>query len=243
MKAIPIFEVDDPPALRPETIHVWRIALDLPPDALARFRESLSADEQARADRFRFETHRDHFVAGRGALRAILSRYVGIAPDQLAFTYGPQGKPALSNAGDGLEFNLTHSHGLALLALGPGGRIGIDLEQLRPMDDAERIAERFFSARERDALRAIPAEGKVEAFLRCWTRKEAFIKAIGEGFSMPLDRFDVSLDPGAGARLLSVADRPDEAARWTLIELDLAPGFLAAVAIQGPCREIQLIRT
>jgi 4'-phosphopantetheinyl transferase len=242
MGPITIIETDVRAPLRAESLHVWRITLDRTSDVLERLLEWLSADERARAERFRFEPHRDHFVAGRGVLRAVMGHYLGLRPDRVAFDYGPQGKPSLANGCSTvpLEFNLTHSHGLALLAVALGRRVGIDVEQVRPMDDAERIAERFFSPAERTALRAVPPGDKIEAFFRCWTRKEAFIKAIGEGFSMPLDCFDVSLEPGLGARLLAVADRPGEAARWSLTELEPAPGFLAAVAMEGACEELRL---
>jgi 4'-phosphopantetheinyl transferase len=215
-----------------DEVHVWRIALDPPPSLAGRFEAVLSPDERARADRFRMARDRARFVVGRGWLRTILGRYLGAEPGRLAFRYGPQGKPALEGD-DMARFNLAHSHDLALLAVAEGRELGIDLEQIRPMADAERIIERFFSMRERAAFLGLPGPDRPVAFFRGWTRKEAYLKAIGLGFSMPLDRFDVTLAPGEPARLLHVEGRPEEPGRWTLHDLDPGPGFLAALAVEG----------
>lgn len=219
--------------LSTDDVHVWRIPLDVPPATLDRLASLVSGDERDRADRFYFDRDRNRFLAARGALRMILGSYLDSDPSLLSFHYGPRGKPSL--AGSPLEFNLTHSAGLALCAVALGRRLGIDVEALRPLPDAAAIAERFFSDAERRALRSVTEAQRTLAFFQCWTRKEAYIKAIGEGLSMPLDRFDVSLLPGEPARLLAVAGDPDAPRRWTLHDLDPGPGLVAAIAVEGPC--------
>jgi len=218
-----------------DEVHVWRACLDQPATTLERLTQTLSADEQRRAERFYFERHRRRFIAARGVLRAILGRYLGLEPDQVEFAYGAQGKPALANCcyGDDLFFNLSHSHKLALYAVTRHRQVGVDLEYIRVVTDDERIAASTFSARENREWRTLLKVKQREAFFNCWTRKEAYIKAIGDGLSRPLDQFDVSLVPGEPARLLNVIGHPEEAARWCLKELAPAPGYAAALAAEG----------
>jgi 4'-phosphopantetheinyl transferase len=221
-------------------VHVWRVGLDQPAHIRDRLPGLLVPEERDRAARFVFDRDRDHYVVGRGVLRILLGRYLGLPPELVPIAYGRFGKPELAAGSPHarLAFNLAHSHGFALYAFAQGRRVGIDLERVRPMPDAESIAARFFSARERAALSALPAGERVNGFFRAWTRKEAFIKALGEGLSRPLDRFSVSLGPGEPARLLEVADDPAEAGRWTLRDLDAPSGFLAALAADGPLAEV-----
>lgn len=218
-------------------VHLWRGSLDLSPAERDRLWSILSADEQARAARYHFARDRDRFVAGRGLLRCLLSRYLPLRPGAIRFEYSPYGKPALSPgqqpAGPPLHFNLSHSQGLGLWGVTRVGRIGVDVEQVHAGPAEERIAERFFSPRETAVLRALPAEAQDQAFFCCWTRKEAFIKALGEGLSFPLDQFDVSLGPDEPAALLQVLTDPAEAARWSLIGVLPGPGFVGAVAVEG----------
>ncbi len=162
----------------------------------------------------------------------LLGRYLDAAPERLEFRYGPQGKPSLPEDRS-LRFNLAHSHDLALLAVTEGREVGIDLEGLRPLADAEQIIARFFSPRERAEFLALPAPERLVAFFRGWTRKEAYIKARGLGFAMPLDAFDVALAPGVASRLLRVESSPDEPGRWSFRDLAPGPGFLAAMAVEG----------
>jgi 4'-phosphopantetheinyl transferase len=168
-------------------------------------------------------------------LRIILGHYLNLEPDQVRFIYGAQGKPALASrrGQDSLDLNLSHSQELALFAVTRRRRVGVDLECIRPIAEAEQIAARTFSAQEYQVWRTLPEAAKQEAFFHCWTRKEAYIKAIGDGLSRPLDRFDVSLAPGEPARLLNVAGHPEEATRWSLKELTPAPGYVAALAVEG----------
>jgi 4'-phosphopantetheinyl transferase len=218
--------------LEHDQVDVWLARLDLQADSLGQLRRALSADERARADRFYFPRDRDRFVAARGMLREILSRYLEGAPGTLRFSYNAYGKPALLDA-DGLCFNLSHSHDLAIYAVARRREVGIDIEHIRADFAGEGIAERFFSAGEIAALQALPAEQRVEGFFNCWTRKEAYIKARGEGLSLALDRFDVSIAPGAPARLLAVRGEPDEVESWTLCALDSDPGYVAALVVAG----------
>jgi 4'-phosphopantetheinyl transferase len=216
-------------------VHVWRARLDLPDAHLHSLQASLAPEELNRAGRFYFEKDRRHFIAGRGLLRSILGRYLQVDPGQLHFSYEQYGKPVLA-AAPGQElfrFNLSHSGGLALYAVTVGREIGVDIERIRTDLEYEQIAERFFSSQESAALRLLPPEIKPEGFFNCWTRKEAYIKARGEGLSLPLDQFDVTLAPGEPARLLNIRGNPQEAGRWSLRELTPAPGYAAALAVEG----------
>jgi 4'-phosphopantetheinyl transferase len=139
----------------------------------------------------------------------------------------------MEGVSDELRFNVSHSHGLALYAVTRRRKIGIDIERVRPISGPEQLAARFFSAGENAELCALPEHVKHEAFFNCWTRKEAYVKARGEGLSLPLNQFDVSLNPGEPARLLRVERDPQEAARWSLQGLTPAPGYVAALAVEG----------
>ena len=183
-------------------MHVWRAALDVPESQVRSLWDTLTADERQRAEHYVFEKDRTHFVVARGLLRVLLGRYLRQDPPHLRFTYGPHGKPALATdtGGGALRFNVSHSHGLALYAITRGREVGVDVERIRPEVAQEKIAERFFSPREVTLLRALPAPLQATAFFACWTRKEAYIKATGEGLTLPLDQFDVSLLPGEPPR-------------------------------------------
>ena len=242
MKIVPITSTAPlwgfPPAtiiLGSNEVHVWRAALDEPPPQIDSFLHTLAADEQTRAERFYFQRDRERFITARGVLRAILGLYLNRAPKCLSFCYSSHGKPALAweSGGDAIRFNMSHSHGVALYAVARGREVGIDLEFIRRDLEVEQIAERFFSRRETATLRALPTDLRKYAFFLCWTRKEAYIKARGEGLSLPLDQFDVSLIPGEPAALLSAQPDSDEALRWSLQELTLASGYVAALAVEG----------
>jgi 4'-phosphopantetheinyl transferase len=219
-----------------DEVHVWRACLDRNTSYVQSLQQILSADEQARAGRFYFEKDRKHFIVARGLLRVILSRYLDMEPSQLRFCYSPYGKPSLVIPSDEetLSFNVSHSCGLALYAVTHGRKVGIDLECIRMDFACEQIAERFFSPRENAMLRTLPAKKvKHKAFFNCWTRKEAYIKARGEGLSLPLDQFDVSVAPGEPAMLLNTRGDPQEVSRWSLQEMISAPGFVATLAVEG----------
>ena len=222
-----------PSGLEDGEVHVWRAALD-EFSATGGLAAVLSADEQQRAARFRVSQVRSRFTAARSILRDILGSYLGCPPSQLSFHYREHGKPYLSPGTfpDDLRFNLSHSHGVALYAIARGREVGIDLEKIRTDRDHDRLAQRFFSSGESAALKALPPEERLGAFFRCWTRKEAYLKARGEGLAIPLASFSVSLAPGEPAALLSVAGDDREPARWWLSSLEPGPGFAAALAVE-----------
>jgi 4'-phosphopantetheinyl transferase len=198
----------------------------------------LSADELARAKRLRLPADRHRFIASRGALRQILSGYLNTEAQRLRFRYGPHGKPSLAGPAEPcpleqppLHFSLSHSADLALVAVSRGRRVGVDVERVCA-DVSSEVVARCFSRREQDELQSLPAHIQHLAFFDCWTRKEAYLKARGEGLSIPLHRFDVSLAPGQPARLLHSAGDPDECSRWSLADLRPGPGFVATLAVE-----------
>ena len=222
-------------SLGPGEIHVWSIRLDPPPERVERLGRLLAPDEWERANRFRFDKHRRQYVVGRGALRTLLGAYLGVRPEEVRFTYGHRGKPFLAPPLDagGLFFNLSNSDELALAGFLRGVEIGVDVEYLRAMPDCEQIAERFFSESERTVLRGIPAAQKEETFFNCWTRKEAYLKAVGEGLAAPLDSFDVTLAPGDPPRMLTLEGDAERAGRWFFHHLRPAEDYIGAVAVEG----------
>ncbi len=227
-----------PPAnlsLSGDAVHVWRANLDQPAQIREQLAASLSADELQRAERFYFDRDRHRFAVGRGILRTILARYLNKEPRELEFCYGSRGKPALATAErEGrLCFNVSHSGGLALYAIARDREVGIDVEQIREMPDAVAIAARFFSERENAALRAGAAEQRLQAFFHAWTRKEAYLKAIGDGLAQPLSSVEVSLTPGEPAKPIAIAGDRAAASRWAIADLTPAPGFAGAIATQA----------
>ncbi|MEH2115734.1 4'-phosphopantetheinyl transferase HetI [Nostoc sp.] len=208
-----------------DEIHVWRIDLNQPESQLQNLAATLSSDEMARAERFYFPKHRQHFIAGRGSLRTILGRYLDIKPSQVQFNYQQRGKPVLADtfADSGLAFNLSHSQGLGLCAVNCTRPIGVDLEYIRPMSDLEALAKRFFLPREYDMLRSLSPNQQQEIFFRYWTCKEAYLKATGDGLSQ-LEQIEVSLTPREPAKLQISED-------WSLFELVPANNYVAAVAV------------
>jgi len=216
-------------------VHLWRASLAQTPDALSQLHSTLSPDESAKAARYHFPRDRDRYIAARGLLRRLLGLYLAQPPESLRFSYGAYGKPSLDGTAgaEDLRFNLSHSHELALYAFARGRDVGVDLEHMRADFSNDDIAAHFFSAREVGMLRTLPAQARTQAFFNCWTRKEAYIKARGEGLSHPLDAFDVSLIPGAPAALLGTRGDPRELTRWSLHALDVGEGYAAAVVVQG----------
>jgi 4'-phosphopantetheinyl transferase len=215
-------------------IHIWQRRLACEPDVVDSLRRVLATDESARAARFRFAVNRDEYLIARGTLRMLLGQYLACQPESVRFTYSQYGRPQLDGVshGESVDFNISHSGDVVVLAFARNRRIGVDIECVRTDFSTTEIAERFFSRAEREALRVVPVEQRHEAFFRCWTRKEAFIKALGEGLSHPLDRFDVSLSPGLPAALL--ATRPDagDARHWSLWSLNAPAGYAGALAAE-----------
>ena len=218
-------------------IHVWRVSLAQTESCLQSLQQTLSTDERTKADRFVFPNDRSQFIVSRGALRSILSRYLNISSHILRFDYNPYGKPSLivAQGGNTLRFNVSHSRGMALIAITKSRDIGVDIEGINPNFSFLDIAEKFFSPVESSVLRSLPEHLQATAFFTCWTRKEAYIQAVGKGLSIPLNQFDVSLAPGEPAALLKVEENPEEASKWSLIELFPSSDMVAAVAVAGDC--------
>ncbi|MBE9183761.1 4'-phosphopantetheinyl transferase superfamily protein [Microcoleus sp. LEGE 07076] len=221
-------------------IHVWRVSLAQTETCLQSLQQTLSTDEQTKAERFYFPKDRNQFIVSRGALRAILSRYLHINPCLLRFEYNPYGKPSLTVAqgGDTLRFNLSHSHGITLIAMTKNRDVGVDIEGINPNISYLQIAESVFSPYENTLLRSLPKHLQLTAFFTCWTRKEAYIKAVGKGLSIPLNQFDVTLAPGEPPALLNVENKPAEASKWSLIELISSTDMVAAVAVAGDSQKL-----
>jgi 4'-phosphopantetheinyl transferase len=218
-----------------DEVHIWRIDLTKQDDEIQRYRRVLSADEIERADRFYFERDRRRFTVAREAMRDILSRYTALPAMDLCFSYGPKGKPELSGGLEqsGIKFNLSHSAEIALLAVTRGLTVGVDIEWIQADFATDDIAERFFSATEVQTLRSLPTDQRAEAFFSCWTRKESYIKAIGEGLSVSLDSFAVAFAPGFAAALLHVEVDPEEVARWSMYNIVVSEGYKAALVVEG----------
>jgi 4'-phosphopantetheinyl transferase len=216
-------------------VHVWLPELDPPAECLQHMAQCLSENELIRAGRFHFKRDKKRFIVRRSVLRMILGCYLNIEPNSVQFSDCLHGKPYLEETvGDStLQFNLGNSNDIALYAFTRCREIGVDIEYLRALPDADQISERFFSANENATLHALPASQRQQAFFNCWTRKEAYIKAIGKGLSQPLDQFEVSLEPTEPASLLNVEGDPGEASRWSLSTLTPPPGYVAALAVEG----------
>lgn len=219
----------DPPVLSGDEAHIWSVDLQADHDHISTFGLLLSADERQRAARFRFDRHRRRFIVAQGALRTLLGRYCSTPPKRLVFEYGPKGKPSLVGEPD-LHFNVSHSSERAVFAVSRRGPLGIDIELLRDLADADDIAERFFSAAEVESYRRIPGDGRQRAFFNCWTRKEAFVKALGEGLFLSLDRFDVSLAPDDAPQVLAIEGDGQLGREWSLTALDVGDDFAGALA-------------
>jgi len=233
----------------PETnqVHVWRVPLNQNPDRIPELKELLSTDERTRAEAFHFEKDRNQFIEARAALRLLLSQYLNVSPNDLTFSLGGHGKPALANglSNNGLRFNLSRRDGLALIAVAYDREIGVDVELVQADLPVFEIAEVSFSKCELATLQNLPKNLQTAGFYNCWTRKEAYIKARGEGLSFPLKQFDVSLTPGEPARLLSVRDgNPSSAGhvaevdRWTMHELSVGDAHVAALVYEGRALDV-----
>lgn len=233
-----------PPLLDDVSVHVWRADLEQSPELMRAHLATLSPDERQRAGRFHFDKDRRHFIAARGVLRDLVGRYVGRTPAAVSFSYGRHGKPELGGAAGAtrLAFNVSHSHGVALYAFTRGAAVGLDVEFIRDDVACLEVAEHTFSTDEVKALRALPAASRVVAFFDCWVRKEAYVKARGEGLSHDLRGFTVSLAPGATTALLAASDGPTEAARWSLAELPVGAGYAGALAVRLPTPRTTLLK-
>jgi 4'-phosphopantetheinyl transferase len=221
-----------------DAIEIVVTRLDVEPEAVRVLAPLLSDAERKRASRFAFDRDRRRFTVARARLRRLLSTRLGVRPEAVEFVYGAYGKPALARrfADSDLRFNVSHSDDIAVYAFAAGREIGIDVEAICAIGDADAIAARFFSNRENETYLALDPGDRPLGFFNCWTRKEAFIKALGDGLYHPLDRFDVSLAPGEPATLLRVGDRSGDDCGWHMESFSPVPGFVAAVAGERDCR-------
>ena len=205
-------------------VHVWRADLDRPLKEVERLAQTLSMDERQRAERFHFERDSQRFVVARGLLREILSKYLKIPADRLQFDYGRYGKPTIQATQ--VRFNLSHSHSLVLYAITRDRDLGIDLEFIRPINDAEQIAKRYFSHRENAVFQALSPSQKPAGFFHHWTRKEAYLKAVGDGLVTNNNLFDQTVATEAAAQ-------SDRESYWFLRSFAPAPNYQATVAVEG----------
>lgn len=211
-------------------VHIWRIDLLQNADVTTTPERFLSSGEMEQARRFHFARDQRRYVVSHAALRLILSHYLDCQPGQVEFVITENGKPLLSSSS--LHFNLTHSHEMALVAVTGAGEIGVDLEYIRPLEDLNSLAINCFSEAEYRIFHALPEAEKLPAFFNGWTRKEAYIKALGEGLSLPLQAFSVTLLPSQPARLLEITGSTAEAACWTLQPVDMGGQYAAAFALR-----------
>jgi 4'-phosphopantetheinyl transferase len=224
--------------LAERAVHVWALGLAADASRFATYTAALSSDEIERGARFRFEQHRNRFITGRGWLRTVLARYLDQQPGELRFEYNQNGKPSLRGGDPSFHFNLAHCDDLAVLAVTRAAEVGVDVERVRPLKDADDIADRFFSRTESAGLKALAPAEKPSAFFNLWTRKEAWLKATGEGLSDSLNQVEVSFLPKEKARLVRLFGRTDELHEWTLRELAPASCFVGAVVTHTPNLEV-----
>lgn len=218
------------PNLLPGTAHLWEFNLD---DFV--FADLLSDDERERAARFHFDRDRNRFQAGRIALRLLLGAYLRVPPGEIRFSYGPAGKPAI--AGAGISFNLAHSGPYAMLGVSGENNLGVDIELIREITDMPTVAQYSFARGEFSRWRALPRDQQIAAFYRCWTRKEAYLKAIGEGIALRLQKFEVAFEPGSPARFLNGVGEG-----WKLLDFSKEPVYAAALACDGTLAAVECHR-
>ena len=223
--------------LAADEVHIWCYSLDVPPETSARLYTILAPEERIRCARFYFERDRQRFITSRGVLRELLGRYLQTDPGQISLVYNEFGKPDLGpEFANGLKFNLSHSAGLALIGFAAVSNVGVDLEYIRTQSDYVDIARNFFSASEVNYLTNLPPQLRAEAFFNCWTKKEAYLKACGEGLATPLNSFSVPVTTDAAHTPVDLYvptkdSFPDK--HWSLYPLRPAPGYAGALAIEG----------
>jgi 4'-phosphopantetheinyl transferase len=227
-----------------DEVHVWQASLEQPEATIQTLRQLLAADELAKAGRFHFEKDRKSFIVAHGLLRTLLGRYLHLQPGHLRFCVNDYGKPALDPSfhEQPLNFNMSHSHKLALYAFTFRRQVGIDVEYMRADVDFEGVARHSFSPVEQNVLHALLIEARKPAFYNCWTRKEAYIKARGMGLSLSLDLFDVSMKPGEPAALLTSREDAREAGRWRFEELLPGDGYAGALVVEGGGWQLRCFR-
>ena len=220
-------------ALPEGEVHVWRSCLTFEPAQLQILATLLCEEERARHDHMAFQRNRDQFTAAHGLLRLLLGRYAALAPEKLRFQEGPNGKPYLKGEGADLCFNLSHADDLALLAVARRRELGVDVERISPGACDEELVARLFAAGEIRTLHSLPQQQRPAAFFRCWTRKEAFVKALGRGLSLDLKAFEVSLAPDQPPTILYADGANIDPEHWRMCDVDPGPSYTAALCCEG----------
>lgn len=221
--------------LHRDVVDVVHLDLKALSPRLLEFRSILSADEVVRADRFKFEEPRLRFIASRAVLRLVLARSCSVATSDIAFQYGNFGKPTVRlpmDSSSPVEFNVSHSGDVALIALTTSRQLGVDVEEHDPKVRILKLARRFFSSDEASQLEGLPTSEQLAGFYKCWTSKEAYLKATGFGLSFSLGRFTVNLDPREQPGLLAVTDLPEESRRWQVITLPMGLRYSATLFVE-----------
>jgi len=216
-------------------VQIWQASLEQPVEVIQKLEALLSEEEAQRANRLRYRQHRQFFIARRGILRHLLSQHTGADPEKIQLVYTQSGKPLLSSLDETSDicFNLAHSGRLGVYVFTRGRRVGIDLEAIRFVNEMDRVAEMNFSPEEYRKFETIGEGERSAAFYRCWTRKEAFLKAVGDSVSCPLQEFEVSLEPGAPAELLAVRGSKEQAQKWSMHDLRIQDGYAASLVVEG----------
>ncbi len=223
-----------PKPLAGTDLHVWCIALRASTDEMTYYQSLLSQDEKERADRFYFERDRNRYIVGRGVLRTLLGSYLGIEAHKIRIIYGPHGKPMLQEMfhNKHFQFNLSNSNDWAVMVFGWDTPLGIDLEHMRPFDEADDFARHYYSMRETALLNSLSGDQKWDAFFKFWTAKESFLKAKGSGLTFPLNQVEISLGSGNDARIASINGDLQQAAKWRLETFNPIAGYQAAIAVE-----------
>ena len=221
-----------------EDAHIWRADLEVDEYIQTSFLKLLSPDEKNRAQKFRFAKDSRNFIVARGILRSLIGKYLEINPAEISFQYNKFGKPGIAY-NNSLQFNISHSKNIALFAFTKRFNIGIDVEFVNPNIEVKDIASNFFSTNEITNLLALPDKDQALGFFNCWTRKEAFIKAVGEGLSFPLDKFEVSLEPGKPAKLLATHWEPEAVSKWSIYSMSPGANLVGSLAIEGVIEQVK----
>ncbi len=228
------------PLLSANSIHIWKTDLNQNEQVIAEYRQYLSQDEQARADRFLFDKHRNRYTVARGVLRKLLARYLNLRPNEIEFNYTQHGKPQIAYSD--LKFNVSHSHEVAVYVFNLHHEVGVDCEQLNHKHAEQDLAQRFFAKNEYQRLIQLPESQRHLAFFNLWTRKEAFIKAIGLGLSYPLNKFEVSFYPDEEPAILAIHDDPAAVSKWSVAAFKPTDDYVAAVVVEGAIGKIEYFK-
>lgn len=227
------------PVLKNQQVHVWCASLEYTDNQLNDFFALLNDEEQARAQRFHFLKDRHHFVAARGILKKLLGTYLKLAPQSLNFSYSAFGKPFLKEH-PSLQFNLSHSNQMTLIAITLNYAVGIDIESMHRICDMDLIAQRYFSAREYEILKNLSNTEKTQTFYNGWTRKEAFLKAHGQGLSYSLDKVEVTMHPNETVKFLALHDAQENISEWSLYELAPLTQYASALVVKNFSEKLEL---